>query len=276
MYRTLLHRCAVLAGAILTLALLAPAAHATNPGARFPGFPALKDSLGNLPLVEDVTGNVEKVYVADCRKVADSLLASFSSAMNAKGYHVTARPLLGVGLTLSDEKQYRHLENWKRDHGKSEELFESGPPPLFVDSTQCADSLVRSKLATLLKRTASLDLSDVGSMLFSDAIPLRDWAGSDHILLLALVSNRVPQGKSFMHSMLPMPAELGALSMLKACDPQVNNGIILPPVSSMLCRIAIVDCRDGSVLWADGECQPHTFSENQVTNITANILKHLP
>jgi hypothetical protein len=274
---------AVLVPAIAALALLAPAAQATNPAKKFPGFAALKDSLGSLPIladvvvVEDVVGNTEKVYLDDVRSLADSLLAWFSDSLDAKGYHVTRRPLLGVGMSLSATKQYRRLENWKRQHRMDEERFPSGPPPLYVDATQCPTPVVQAGFSSLFKRVIAFDASDITLGTFPEVMALRDAIGSDHVLLLSVVSNRVTQGKGFLHAMLsPLPAEVGALSALRPCDEEFNDGVILSPVSSMLCRIAIVDCHDGKVLWADSECQPHTFSENQVGPITANILKHLP
>ena len=68
----------------------------------------------------------------------------------------------------------------------------------------------------------------------------------------------------------------GNVRTASPCDASYNNGVVFQQVSSMLCKVALVDCRHGEAIWADAECQAHTFSENQVENLTRKILKRLP
>ena len=271
-------------GMMLLVITTAPTrASAKSPDKFFPTFASHKDSLGviamvgDVVVVEDVIGNVEKVYVDDCRQVGEALLDRFSKAMTEKGYHIERRPLLSIGQTLSNEKKYRHLSNWKQQHSKDDDAFPAGLAPLYVDSTQSSDESHRNAWGGLFRRTVALKLGDAPLKPFPEAMTLRDSIAHDYVLVVTLVSNRIPQGKSFMHSMLnPLPNTFTSLSAVDPCDANYNDGVIMNPISSSLCRIAIIDCRSGEAAWADSECQGHTFSENQISAMTQGILKRLP
>jgi hypothetical protein len=253
-------------------------ARAASPSKLFPAFSARKDSLGPISLVadvvvvEDVTGDVEKVYLDDCRSLGERVLEVFAEGMAKKGYRMEGKSLLSVGQVADPEASYRIYPGWD-DRKRNEGEFPIGKPPFYVDSTLCADEESVESWRAVLNGAWEFE-KEKGRP--GDLIPalagVREPLGTDHVFVVLVVGTKVPFGKKLGQGMLSSLTQVSGGSE----SVSVGFGVNFEQFSGTVLKVAMIDGRTGEVLWADRDVDGRNIKEDQVQKAAKDILKHLP
>jgi hypothetical protein len=268
--------------ALLTLGLTMLAAspgHARSPVKNFPSFAAQKESLGTVALIgdavviEDVIGSTEKVYMADCKEIGAEVLKLFANEMSAKGYKVQPGELLSIGVQSNAKAMYHVLPSWEQHKLDTKDLPIQSPP-FYVDSTRVhGDEALAAWRAVAIGTWAFEIKKDKPVPVFSDITSLKDVLGADHAFVVLVAGTKIPFGKLFGEAMLSGMTHSGAPV---GGGVSVGAGVDFTQFSGTTIRVAMIDCRNGAVLWADGDEKQKSVTTDQVDDLAKNVLKRLP
>ena len=234
----------------------------------FPAFENRKNAMGPLALVgdfvvvEDVPGEIDKVYREDSKVLGRSLLDTLALALGNKGYSFSSRTLVSVGDVVNDKKQCRVLEHWEQREEDTPQ-FPLQSSPFYRDSVLCTSDSTRAAWHGLLSDVWSFRKTkkEPGHSLES-APSLRTAIGTDYALVVVVVATKATLGKALAGdalSGLPLGKTLfGKKSAMKLSFDSWEKVRFPPSVdfdaySGLGMKLAVIDFRNGEVLWSDGD-----------------------
>jgi hypothetical protein len=245
----------------------------------FPGFAAYKDSLGVIPLaadvvvIENVPGDVENVYLDECQALGARVLAVFDSALTAKGYHLFPLPLVSIGAELNSFGKFAVFGS-SAPRPKTGAAHDIGPPPIYMDSTQCPDRNSQANWISTVRRVAGYRLDEGFPGLFPEATNLEKQGKPRYLLVVVVMGTRVPRKhglfSGIVHPLVP------ALSIEDPCNPSVTDGVPIHQPPPTLLKAIVIDTHQGEAAWADGECSGSAYSPKLIERLMHDVLKRLP
>jgi hypothetical protein len=265
---------------IAALALLAPStcgawgsARAWDLARKFPNFKKQKSQLDTIALVVDVAefeverGEATWVFVDDSRDLAQRLEDGFETALPSKGYAVKALPILSVGHGADTTRTCRVFTRWAARDTRPQ----SAPkvrPPFFVDSTLNATREIESAWRTLVQGTLRIKKGRGKEPPHVTApSSLREVVGANYALIaIGLGTKNVdaPRG-----TMVGVPGSRGALALGFPRDPP-------SPYPGSAVQVALIDLRNGDVLWADSAFDIRPFKDSRMDDIAEDIVAQMP
>ena len=102
---------------------------------------------------------------------------------------------------------------------------------------------------------------------------LREAIGSDYAFLVVVVGTKVPFGKQMGQSML---SGLTHGPVGHAGNVTFSAGVNFTQYSGTGIRVAMVDCKNGDVLWSDGDFEAKSLKEENLNKLAKDVLKRLP
>src|SRR5437867_167989 len=199
----------------IALTAIAGIACGAKPEKEFPEFKAEKSQIGEIALltdvvvVEDVLGNTEKVYLEDCKRLADIMLQTFRDGLAPKGYTFRRSTVLSIGDLVNPKSQYRVLQTWVQ-HKEDDSQFPVTEPPFYEDSTVAAVSGGHEALRAVLNGTWTFKISKKEPPpTLSEISTLHDAIGTDYALLVVVLGTKVPVGKQMGQGMLSQLMTVG-------------------------------------------------------------------
>ncbi len=255
--RSPLLRCRSCFGLLVAVGLLvAPPTHAANPAKLFPDFADQKAKLGPVALVadvvvvEDVLGNVEKVYLDDCRHLGQQVVSTFAAAMGEKGYSIQKRGVVASGEVLDPKGSYHILSTWEQ-HTQDVGGLPVVHPPFFVDSTIAPNEDAQAAWNAVLNAAWAFEKKKgKPAPVLADAAKLHDLIESDYLFTVIVVGTKIPFGKKFGQGML---SGLTHGPVGSAGNVTFSAGIDFTQYSGTGIKVAMIDCRSGEVLWSDSD-----------------------
>jgi hypothetical protein len=256
---------APLAG-VAVLQLLAsitePAPRTADPVRHFPRFAEQKAAITSIALVADLAEfelRGSTLYLADCRRLGARLADTLAAALAAKGYPIRSQGVVGVGFGAGDEaKKCRVYPDWAtRD---ASEPSPPGGPPFWADSALAGTPATRDAWraiahATFVLKTPNPKKDSAPVMPGIDAV--RDALGADCVLVAI---------------------GLGTKNAIMWASPFGEGGRVADysPWPGSEVRIALVDCRSGTVLWADRAHTGQGFSNHGVDAFVRDLAAEMP
>ena len=251
---------------------LAPAAHAWSSrgselNAQFPELKKQKAQLTPIAVAVDVAefevddGKATWIYLDDCRVLARTFEDALVAALGAKGYAAKALPILSTGQAADTTATCRVFSAWDKRDRRPKDLSPSAPP-FYVDSTLNATPELRSSWRDVLQATRGLKAPRPGA---SQTIPLpttvHEAVGADYVLVAVGLGTR-----NVVYRGVGTGGSFGA--MTGVADPSPYPGSRL--------QVALIDCRDGRVLWADNTSDFRAFSVKRMDHLAQIIVGRMP
>lgn len=233
---------------------------------KFPEFAKQKSQINALAVVVDVAEfEVENnratwIYTDDCRGLAQKLEDALTAALGAKGYPVKAQPVLSVGQG-ADTSKCRVFSSWDKRDLRPGDLAPTAPP-FYVDSTLNASAAAVSAWRGVAQATLNAKGPKRG---VPEVIPgtdtVREALGADYAFVaIGLGTHNV------RYQGVPTGGRFGG--MTGQADPS--------PYPGSRIQIAVIDCRTGNVLWADGTSDWRAFSGKRMEGIAKGFVEQMP
>lgn len=240
---------------------------------KFPNFARQKPRLTTIAVVVDVAefevedGEARWVYVDDCLSLARTLDEAFLAALAKKGYSVKREPILSVGHAADSTRTCRVFTSWsKRDQRPDSAV--AVRPPFYADSTLHPTPAIVSAWREVAHRSLRPKPAKRGAPPLVPGAPvLRDVVGADYLLLA------VGLGTHDVRYREPLPGTPGVpigggFATSKIADPS--------PYPGSRVSMALIDCRDGTVLWADDASDIRPFSAKRMDDIAEDLVAQMP
>jgi hypothetical protein len=281
---------ASLAG-VAALQLLAsvtePAPRTSDPARHFPRFVEQKAALSTVAVVADLAefevfgGKPVTVYVEDCRALGGRLADSLAAALAAKGYPVRAQSVAGVGLGADEAAACRVYQRWDQRHLDAA-LFPRAAAPFYVDSSLCGTDSLRATWAAVVRSVSTLKLPNPKkgpAPSISGTGAFRGVLGADYLLVAVGRGTRNPKSSPpdvTAPTWVKPPKWTGASTPPPLFGARPFGAAERSPWPGSEVRIALIDCRDGSVLWADRAYTWQGFSNGRVDGFVRDLAAAMP
>jgi len=259
--------CATIAIATSTLTLADSWGRETFLARRFPEFAKQKSQITALAVVVDVAefevedNRATWVYTDDCRGLAQKLEDALVAALAAKGYPVKAQPVLSVGQGADTSQTCRVSSSWTKREQRPTDV-EPVTPPFYADSTLSATADLVAAWRGVAQATLRAKAPKRGvPFVAPGAATVREALGADYAFVaIGLGTHNV------RYQGVATGGRFGG--MVSQADPSPYPG------SSI--QIALIDCRSGNVLWADGTSDWRAFSAARIDKIARDFVKQMP
>lgn len=273
---------ATIAATLAAITLVSGSAIAANPAKLFPDFASQKPKLGSIAMltdlivVEDVIGTTEKVYLVDCHHLGEAILGTFADGLGPKGYSFSRKSVVSIGNVLNDKLQYRLLQTWDQ-HKKDDAQFPVVTPPFYEDSSLSAAGSSRSAWHAVLNGVWAFK-KEKGKPAppLAEIAGLHEAIGTDYALIIVVVGTKVPFGKQLGQGMLSNMTHVSGSHSGSSGTVSVNGGLDFTQYSGTGIRMAVVDCKTGEVMWADGDHEGTSLSEDRLEKLSKDVLKRMP
>jgi hypothetical protein len=241
---------------------------------KFPNFARQKPRLTTIAVVVDVAefevedGEAKWVYVDDCLSLARKLDEAFLTALAKRGYSVKRQPILSVGHAADSTRTCRVFTSWsKRDLRPDSSA--AVPPPFYADSTLHPSPGIVSAWREVAHRSLRPRSPKRGAPpLVPGASALRDVVGTDYLLLAVGLGT---------HNVRYRDAGPGDPALPIGSGIRANGRVAEPtPYPGSRVSMALIDCRDGTVLWADDASDIRPFSEKRMDDIAEDFVAQMP
>jgi hypothetical protein len=279
-----------LAALQLLASITEPAPRTAGSGRHFPRLAEQKAALSTVVVVADVAefemsgARPSTVYVEDCRALGGRLADTLAAALAAKGYRVRALPAVGVGLGADEARSCRVFQRWAQ-RSLDASAFPKAAAPFYADSSLAGTVELRDEWQTVMKSAFTWKPANPKKgppAVFAGTAALRDPLGADYVL--------VAVGRGTKHANMGQPP-FAAGQMGSAKPPAWTGSKPLPlpgsgpppwpstepsPWPGSQVRIALIDCRDGTVLWADRTYTWQGFSDGRLDGFAHDLAAAMP
>jgi len=252
----------------------------------FPEFESRKSGIGSLALiadvvvVEDVPGRTENVFREDSKEIGRGLLDSLALSLANKGYSFSSERLVSVGSVINDKTQYRVLDRWDQ---RTEELsrFPVESPPVYQDSTLCTSDSIRAAWHELLDGVwAFKKKKNQPAGTLPSVTNLRETIGTDFAMVVVVVATRATMGKLLKGNALKDLPIFGKKTAFKLSfdsweDVHFDKDVDFDKYSGLGLKLAIVNCRDGEVLWSDGDHDRWGLEGTKLDILTRDVIRRM-
>src|SRR5438132_396454 len=202
-------------------------------------------------------GKATWIYLDDCRVLAQTFEDALVAALGAKGYAAKALPILSIGQGADSTATCRVFSAWDKRDLRPKDPSPSAPP-FYVDSTLNATAERRSSWRDVLQATGRLKAPRSGTSL---TIPVpttvHEAMGADYVLVVVGLGTR-----NVVYRGVGTGGRFGG--MTSVADPSPYPGSSL--------QVALIDCRDGLVLWADNTSDFRAFSVKRMHDLAQKIV----
>lgn len=234
----------------------------------FPDFKKQKARLTTIAVVVDVAefevdyDEATWVYLDDCRLLSQKLEDGLTAALAKKGYPARALPVLSTGQGADTSTSCRVFSSWAKRDLRPEDLPKMRPP-FYVDSTLNATAGLQSSWREVLQATRKLKHPVRGRPVAIRVPPeVHEALGTDYAFFVVGLGT-----KNIVYRPVPTPGSFAG-GVMSVADPSPYPGSRL--------QVALVDCRDGRVLWADGTSDIRAFHEKRMDDLAEKLVQRMP
>jgi hypothetical protein len=242
---------------------------------KFPHFPKQKAGLTPIAVVVDIAefevedGEATWVYLDDCLGLARRFDDAFLVALSKKGYPIKAQPILSVGHGADTTKTCRVFTRWT-DREQRPSSASPVSPPFYADSTLHPSPSAVSVWRAVVQQARRPKSPKRGAPpRISEASGVRDVIGADYVLLaVGLGTHNV----EYRDDLMP-PVTTPSLQTPFDVKPRK---VAPSPYPGSTVSIALIDCRDGTVLWADDASDIRAFSAKRMDDLAEDFVAQMP
>ncbi len=209
--------------------------------------------VGDFLIVEDVAGEPDKVYVAECRRQGDWLLQELAKKLAGRKYRVEARPLLSVGMAAPPELTLARLERWEQ-HREDVDRFPVEYAPFHLNPIVRQDEGGPEAWQGLVRAVWTQARRDgwSGEPVVPVDSTLRAALGADCLMVVVGYGVQVPIARGMLISTVadPRRTEEGPCST----DYRAFSIFRVRHAEGWRLSLALLDARSGRVLWCNSAC----------------------
>lgn len=215
----------------------------SSPLKYFPNFPAKKlvmnetALMGDVFIVDDISGDTNKVEVTWNREIGDSVLDLIARKLKNKGFVLRRTMLTSVGLMVSRSQVFKVGSTYE-DHDTDEEILPSGRPPFYVHEDFQRDTAAKQSLASVYR--SLIQASPEGGAehtVIQDAAMLCESSGVNSICIFFVGGFNVPVTQRIKDEDRSIEVAGGAVGVER--------------VSRVSMAFFIIDATGGELIWAD-------------------------